>query len=155
MQEQETSWEEAPQASELTLKELTSICQKYADMRAQVDNLEAQAKKINDELKETEGKILEYLKEYGMPNFKGAFGTISIRNTKSISQPETMEEKLKFFDYLKEQELFESMVSVNSRTLSSWATKEIEAKEKEGIYGWVPPGLKPATEFQKITLKRA
>lgn len=152
---QEQAWEEAPKASELTLKELTETCQKYADLRLMIDELEAQSKKINEEMKAVEGKILEYLKEYGMPNFKGAFGTISIRNTKTISQPETMEEKLKFFDYLKEQNLFESMVSVNSRTLSSWATKEIESREKEGVYGWVPPGLKPAQEFQKITLKRA
>ena len=154
-EQQETSWEEAPETNELTLKQLTEICQAYADKRAERDELESKVKELSKEAEEIEAKILAYLTEYGMPNFKGAFGTVSVRNTKTISQPETMEEKLKLFDYLREQNLFDSMVSVNSRTLSSWASKEIEAKEKDGVYGWVPPGLKPAQNFQKITLSRS
>lgn len=154
-EQQETAWEEAPKADELTLKELTSLCQAYADKREERDDLEAKAKAIGKEADEMEAKILAHLTEYGMPNFKGAFGTVSIRNTKTVYQPETMEEKLKFFDYLREQGVYDSMVSVNSRTLSSWATKEIEAKEKDGVYGWVPPGLKPAQNFQKVTLSRS
>jgi len=151
---EETSWEEAPEASELTLKELTSICQAYADKRAERDELDAKAKAIGKEADEMEAKILAHLTEYGMPNFKGAFGTVSIRNTKTVTQPESLEEKLKFFEYLKEQGIYDSMVSVNSRTLSSWATKEIEAKEKDGVFGWAPPGLKLPQTFQKVTLAR-
>ena len=148
------SWDEAPEASDLTLKQLTTKCQEYADLRDKKEELEARLKEVEGQLTGLEGKILEYLKEYGMPNFKGAFGTISIRTTKTVNQPATAEDKHALFDYLREQDLFENMVSVNSRTLSSWANKEIEAKEKEGIYNWTPPGLKPAAEFQKITLKR-
>lgn len=149
------SWDETPKASDLTLKELTTKCQEYADLREKKKELEERVSEVEKQLTGLEGKILEYLKEYGLPNFKGAFGTISIRNTKTVVQPATAEDKRAFFDYLREQGIFEDMVAVNSRTLSSWANKEIEAKEKEGVYNWTPPGLKPAVEFQKITLTKA
>ena len=94
------------------------------------------------------------MKENTLPNFKGEFGTVSIKNTKSITQPDGMEAKLQLFSYLREQGIFEEMVSVNSRTLSSWANKEIEAKEKEGIFGWVAPGLKPPETFASLAVRK-
>jgi len=147
--------EEVPAASDLTIKELNAACEKYALLRERKKQAEDIVDGIQAEVKELEVKILAYLKEYAMPNFKGSFGTISIKTSKSISQPEDMQAKLEFFEYLKAQGVFESMVAVNSKTLSSWASKEIEAKEKEGVFGWTPPGLKPASEFQSLSLRKA
>lgn len=136
---------------ELTITKFTAFCESLLELKAKKDELEEKVSEVNTEIKLKETQILEYMKEAGMPNFRGKFGLVSIKTTKSISQPKTPEAKAEFFAYLQAQGLFEDMVSVNSRTLSSWASKEIEAKEKEGIFNWTPPGLTPANEYQSLS----
>lgn len=142
------------QAGEVTLKGLTALCDKLIHEREVKKKLEEGMKEVQEVISSLEMQILNIMKENALPNFKGAFGTISIKNNKSVTQPESLEEKLKLFEYLREQGIFEEMVAVNSKTLSSWASKEIEAKEKLGVFGWVPPGLKPATEYQSLSVRK-
>jgi hypothetical protein len=149
------SWgNDTPDMDQLTMKKFQELCEHLIKLRDKKDEIEEVLKNGNIEIKACENKILEYMKEFGLPSFKGAFGTISIKNNKSVSQPQTPEDKEAFFDYLREQGIFEDMVSVNSRTLSSWANKEIEAKEKEGVFGWTPPGLRAPTEFQSLSVRK-
>lgn len=143
------AWEEP--VKEVTLSELNKICEEYAEARACKKAAEAEVDKIGENVKALENRILTILKENNMPNYKCGVGTISVKNSKSVSQPASLAEKLALFDYLRSQGIFEEMVNVNSRTLSSWANKEIEAKEKEGVFGWAPPGLKPPETFQSIS----
>lgn len=146
-------WETA-EPKDITLKGLTDLCNSLIKLRETKSSIESELESVQENIKEYELKILNVMKENAIPNFKGEFGTISIKNNKSVSQPENFEEKLKFFEYLKSEGLFEEMVSVNSRTLSSWANKEIEAREKQGVFGWVPPGLKPPTEYQSLSVRK-
>ncbi len=141
-------------ASEITLKELNTICKSLVDKREAKEALSQSLKEASEEVSALEYKILGIMKENALPTFKGEFGSISIKHNRSVSQPENFEEKLKFFGYLKEQGIFEEMVAVNSRTLSSWASKEIEEREKKGVFGWVPPGLKAPTEHQSLSLRK-
>lgn len=145
------AWEQP--ASPTTIQALREFCEKLVKERQHKKEVEEELSAIEGTIKELKTKILVIMKENAMPNFKGEFGTISIKNTKSISQPESLEEKLKLFEYLRSQDIFEEMVSVNARTLSSWANKEIEAKEKQGVFGWVPPGLKPPETFTDISVR--
>jgi ABC-type uncharacterized transport system ATPase subunit len=147
------AWEtNAPE--EITLKGLTELCEKLIMARETKDVINDELKKIAEQIDELEMKILNIMKENALPNFKGAFGTISIKNNKSVAQPEDMQAKIQLFDYLRSQGIFEEMVSVNSRTLSSWANKEIEAREKQGVFGWVPPGLKTPNEYQSLSVRK-
>ena len=141
-------------ASETTISGLKLLCEDLIKARDKKDAINAELKVAQEAIDELEHKILTVMKENALPNFKGEFGTVSIKNTKSITQPDGMEAKLQLFSYLREQGIFEEMVSVNSRTLSSWANKEIEAKEKEGIFGWVPPGLKPPETFASLAVRK-
>lgn len=147
------AWEtQAP--ADVTLKGLTELCEKLIMAREAKDVINEELKKIAEQIDELEMKILNIMKENALPNFKGAFGTISIKNNKTVAQPEDMSAKIKLFDYLKSQGIFEEMVAVNSRTLSSWANKEIEAREKQGVFGWVPPGLKAPNEYQSLSVRK-
>lgn len=147
------AWEtQAP--ADVTLKGLTELCEKLIMARESKDVINEELKKIAEQIDELEMKILNIMKENALPNFKGAFGTISIKNNKTVAQPEDMSAKIKLFDYLKSQGIFEEMVAVNSRTLSSWANKEIEAREKQGVFGWVPPGLKAPNEYQSLSVRK-
>lgn len=147
------AWEtQAP--ADVTLKGLTELCEKLIMSRESKDVINEELKKIAEQIDELEMKILNIMKENALPNFKGAFGTISIKNNKTVAQPEDMSAKIQLFDYLKSQGIFEEMVAVNSRTLSSWANKEIEAREKQGVFGWVPPGLKAPNEYQSLSVRK-
>ena len=148
-----TDWEvDAPK--EITLKGLTDLCDNLIIAREAKDAINEELKIASEKISELEMKILNIMKENALPNFKGSFGTISIKNNKTIAQPEDMHSKIQLFDYLRSQGIFEEMVAVNSRTLSSWANKEIEAREKQGVFGWVPPGLKAPNEYQSLSVRK-
>ncbi len=141
-------------ASETTIAGLRTLCESLIAARESKDELNKELKAVQEAIDELEVKILNVMKENALPNFKGEFGTVSIKNTKSITQPGSLEDKRQLFNYLRSQGIFEEMVSVNSRTLSSWANKEIEEKEKRGIFGWVPPGLKPPETYSSLSVRK-
>jgi hypothetical protein len=140
--------------ADTTIAGLRTLCESLILARESKDVIAQELKTVQEAIDELETKILSIMKENAMPNFKGEFGTISIKNTKSITQPGSLEEKLQLFQYLQGQGIFNEMVNVNSRTLSSWVNKEIEAKEKEGIFGWVPPGLKPPETYASLSVRK-
>lgn len=141
-------------ASETTISGLKLLCEDLIKARDKKDAIAVELKVAQEAIDELEFKILTVMKENTLPNFKGEFGTVSIKNNKTVAQPEDMSAKIQLFDYLKSQGIFEEMVSVNSRTLSSWANKEIEAREKQGVFGWVPPGLKAPNEYQSLSVRK-
>ena len=137
-----------------TLKALTQLCEKVQELRAAKDGLEEQVSNLNKDIKSAEEKIIQYFKEYGLPSLKLENATFSIQKRRSFSQPATPEAKEAFYNYLKSKDLFESMISVNSRTLTSWASREVEEMEKSGKQGWVPPGLTAPSEFETISIRK-
>lgn len=144
----------AQPASDTTIAGLKQLSERLVLARESKDTIAAELKGLQEVIDDIEIKILNILKENALPSFKSEFGTISIKNNKSITQPEDLAAKRALFGYLQEQGIFEEMVSVNSRTLNSWANKEIEAKESNGVFGWVPPGLKPPSEYQTLALRK-
>ena len=145
-------WEQ--ETNETSIKGLKALHEKLILIRESKEALETELAELEVDKKVIEANILTIMKEENLPSFKSEHGTLSIKNNKSVAQPETLEDKLAFFDYLKEQGIFHEMVSVNSRTLSSWAGKEIEAKEQKGVFGWVPPGLKAVNEYQSLSVRK-
>jgi hypothetical protein len=133
---------------------VTEYCKKIIELRALKDDQKKILSDTQSELDETENKLLLTMEELGMKSLKTDFGAFSIREQESFTQPETMDDKLQLFQYLQVQGIFEEMVSVNSRTLSSWAKKEVEAKEQRGEYGWVPPGLKAPSKFKTLSVRK-
>jgi hypothetical protein len=140
--------------SDLSVRELQDLCQKFADLRDAKAELEDRVSELSKEIADTQALILEKFVEHEIPSLKGAWGTLSVNTVRTFKQPETIDEKLKLFEYLKEQDLYETMVKVDSRTLSSWASKEVEAKERDGILGFIPPGLSQPYETQKLSLRK-
>lgn len=62
----------------------------------------------------------------------------------------------KFFNYLKERDMFDTLITVNSQSLNSFVKDEVAAKEDEGDFEFVPPGVirrDPRLKFS-LTKKR-
>lgn len=142
------AWQEAPSGGDL--KKFADLCNNIVNTEKKIDELEKKVKKLQESIKEDEEKLLSYMTESGLKRLDGEHGHVEVDEIVSIRVPATQEEKIQFFKYLEDQGLFYGMVSVNSRTLNSWAKKEIKAmEEKTGQTGWVPPGLQaPYREFK-------
>jgi hypothetical protein len=138
----------------MTMDDMSAMCAKFSELKQAKSDLEDQASELGKQIASLQEQIIEKFVEYEIPRFEGPFGTLSVVASSTFKQPETTEEKLKLFEYLKEQGLYEEMVKVDSRTLSSWATKEVEAKERDGIMGFIPPGLAQPHQFMKLSLRK-
>ncbi len=147
------SWEEKTELPSVTVTELQGLCKLLLSKKEDHERALEVAKTTKEAVDELESRILKYMKEYGLPMFEGPFGRVSVKNYSTVAQPATPEDREAFFGYLKEQGIYDEMISVNSRTLNSWVNREIEAREKNGEFGWVPPGLKTPGNFQKVTIK--
>jgi len=147
-------WGQPQEASEVTIKELKNLCEKYREVRAKKAELEAQVKEVNKEKASIEAKMVEYLTENEMRNFSGEFGQIILTKRVSVRQPANPEDKEAFYNWLKEKGDFERLISVNSRTLTKYVRDEIDIKKSEGQYGFVPPGLKEPETTQTVTFKK-
>ena len=147
------SWEDKTELPAVTVTELQGLCKLLLSKKEDHERALEAAKKTSEAVVELEQRILKYMKEYGLPMFEGPFGRASVKNYSTVAQPATHEDRKSFFDYLKEKGIYEEMISVNSRTLNSWVNREIEAREKNGEFGWVPPGLQAPGNFQRLTIK--
>lgn len=157
MQDLETpvGWETDTQATDL--KTFSTLCNKILEAEKEIETLEKEADKIKREIEDDRDKLLLMMTEANLDRLDGEHGHVVVDEIVSIRQPATMEEKMKFFEYLQSQDLFYNMVNVNSKTLGSWAKKEIKGMEEKGNAGWIPPGLQPPyREFKlKTKLKKA
>ena len=140
---------------ELTIKELNRLCTEFREIKEKKAELEKEISSLNAQNGGIQNKILETLEEFGMKNFTGDFGTVSQKKNYSVKHPKDPFQKTAFFNYLKEDGVFEEMVTVNSRTFTSWVKKEIEAKEEEGLFGWCPPGVDAPEIIKTISLRKS
>lgn len=148
------TWDEGEEIGADSLQKLTGLCEEIVEHRKRKDEKEEELKSINDDIRRCESKIIEYFKEYGLPSIKTEVGNFTLTKRRNVAQPASPEAREAFFEYLREKGIFEDMVSVNSRTLTSWAIKEIEEQEEQGNIGWVPPGLEAPSEYETLSIRK-
>lgn len=124
-------------------------------VKKEIEALEEKQKELNEKLKGIKASMIFKLKEMGVNSFKHATCQV-IQTTKiSVKNPQTPEEKEKFYNYLKEKNIFENMVSVNHMSLNSWYKEEIEAAKAAGNFDFKIPGLGEPTIFEDISFRKA
>lgn len=134
--------------------DMTEMCKTLINLTDEKKALEEILSAKSAEVETVKYKILNHMKESGTQSIKNDFGTFSAKIQKNVAVPANQQEKELLFDYFKEQGIYWEYVSVHSAKLSSWAKAEIEAKESQGILGWVPPGLQPAKEVFTLSVRK-
>ena len=139
------SWGNEPQAqvSEVTLKELTTLCDDYRSLRVQKDEVAKKLKDINKEIAKKEAKIVEYLDEYGMSTFSGRFGKVTRNKKTTFKLPSTESAEAAFHDWLRSKGDYDKLAKIAANSMNSYVKAEVEAQRQEGNYGFIPPGLEP------------
>jgi hypothetical protein len=141
------------------MEELNKLIIKMDALKLQEAEASIAKKLISDELELQEKTILDILVRENMTAYKGpaGTGTVIVSSRTSVKTPKTPEEKELFFSWLKQEGLFDNMISVNSMTLNK-LYKELFQKAQEaedidfidrGIPGIGKPVVTPAISYRK------
>lgn len=138
--------------SDVTVNELSGMCQKLFELREIVDDIKEQLREAQENYDSCETELLEMLEALGLKSFKSPLGSIETRRRESVRVPQGPA-KDEFFNYLREKGQFDALITVNSQTLNSWYKQESEQAIKEQRM-LVVPGLGAPTFSMSLVLKR-
>lgn len=139
--------------SEITVVQLKALCEKVLQKRKETDDAEEIYKKHYHECDKLENELISTMTELNMRDFKEAGMLFLVKKTRSVTVPKE-DNKLAFLEYLKQIGHFESLVTVNSRTLNSWYNQELENSISRGEPILSIPGLDMPTERVGLTIKK-
>jgi len=144
----------APDASEISLEGFNELCKDAYELKGKIEALEEESKNYSEKLKKLQGKILAIMEQTDQTSYKGPFGTILRVKRFTVKHPKDPENKGKFFEYLENKGVLESMVTVNSQTLNSWYKQEMEAAVESGNVDFSVPGLEPPQYLEYLTMRK-
>ncbi len=126
---------------EIAMGEVMAMCRLAWEQRSKVDEM-ARLQSIESGILETlKAKVLAYMEQYELEKMHvPGFGTLSQINRFTVTVPKG-DQKLEFFEYLKENGTFEDMATVNSMTLNSWFKEKMDEALAEGNIEFKIPGL--------------
>lgn len=149
----ETTLKEA--AKDVTVSELDRLQEALFEQYTIYQKAKAKA---SDEYKvyaEIENKLINKLEGAGKEKYQSPAGTFWYRYESSFKVPKETEDREKFFAHLKEKDVFDSMITVNSKTLNSWAKKEEEIAEEAGELDFNIPGIEKGAPSPKGYRRRS
>lgn len=151
-------WEEAEGKTDeaLSLDQMDALIKQMRDKREEYEEQKKLATDKYKEYQELEHKVILALENSGKKSYKvDGLGTFSLVYKQVITTPKTVEDKRKFFDYVKEKygdDYLDSLRSVNHQTLNSFYNEEAKNAEDPSMFG-IPgldqPTIKTEARFRK------
>jgi hypothetical protein len=118
-------------------------------IKAESDLLKDKLAEVTRRFTEKQEKVLTILEHVGVEKAMGSRGGVAAVEVKeSVKVPKDEASRELFFEYLKEQGIFENMITVHSQTLNAWYNAEVQDRE----VGWTVPGIEPGKIYKKIKL---
>jgi hypothetical protein len=140
----------------LTVKEIKDAIFELRAVDLQIDALNEQLKKLNEEKSGLKAKLTLMLKECGEKNFTCELGTVTKVTDYSVNMPQG-EAKQDFFNFLRERGVFESMATVNHQTLNAYYKEQWElAKQGDPMaaLNFSLPGIGEPKSFETIRFRK-
>ena len=139
---------------EISAKGLDELQQNVFNKRAQYEEASDKAKEIKKELEQLQDNLIGELEALDRVSHKTSTGTVSYRYDETFRVPKGEESRQLFFGYLRDKGIFDDMITVNSKTLNSYAKEEAEVEEKNGNYDFQIPGLEKSPPRLIVSLRR-
>lgn len=133
----------------VTIQQLEDKARELREVNEEYDKLKIEMDKLNEKEAKVQRELMGLLEAAEITSYKSKYGQIIMSTLSSVSIP-SGDEKQRFFEYLKEQGIYDEVVSVNSRWLNSYYKKEKEAADARGDIFFKIPGL--GEPFQKTRL---
>lgn len=143
----------------MEIKELQEKIRRLKDERDQYDAMKKTLEQIGNTCDAIEAEILAHFEENDMTSFRvDGVALISVSEKLTVKTPKTPEDKIAFFNYLKETKGEEVMLhyqTVNSQSLNSFFKAEMESKTDEEKLTFNLPGIEAPSMFKKLSVRKA
>jgi len=149
-----TVFGESSPMPEVTIKELENLSKELFDLYQEEEKLANELKVKRLFMTEKEVKFQALLESAGKDSYHSEIGTFSIVERKSVKIPKTIEAKSLLFSWLKEQNIYDEVVSINSQTLNKLYRESLEESEKKGDVFFRIPGLEDPTISPYLSFRR-
>lgn len=147
--------EDMPTAAVEIPADVNLIMQMAIETKAQIAEQEMETKALKAKLRALCGAILKTLDAMEAQSIKSQGYLFYKERKANVTVPETPEEKQALFDYLRQEGIFNEMVSVNSKTLNSLYKEKAEDAANSGILEFEMPGVGKPTEVYILKMKSA
>lgn len=140
---------------EITVKQLEEAIDKCFDLKAEHAEMKKNTALKWLEVEEMQIKIETMLTALDKTSYKSKKGTFGFQIEEGFSLPKDDESREQFFKHLKEKGMYDTMITVNSATLNSFAKGEVELAENNGDFDFIPPGLVRREPRTKFTMRKS
>ena len=133
-------------------EELNILAEKVKIAREEYDKASKQKSDAEALKKMLEGKMLDALDDAELTRFDAHDSMFIVGHKTSAKTPKTPEDREKFFSYLRDQGVYEDLITVNSQTLNSYVKSEEALATERGELDFSIPGI--AIEYYKQLSER-
>jgi len=138
---------------QITVKDLERAIEIAFELKKQHAEEKAVASATYAALESQKQTVIGMLETLGKTSYKSDNGTFSYKEEYSYRVPKDLASRDLFFKHLRDKGIFEEMITVNSRTLNSWAKLEEIAAEKEGNIDYQVPGIEKSEPSMKASMR--
>lgn len=134
----------------ISLENFKNLCDRMQGQKQLVDDFKAELSEHQKKLDEMKDLIVEYLGHHNLTRFS----TDNITVTKIDKINVKLEDKFTFFEYLKKNNMFEAMATVNSMTLNAFYKEEMARAISEGKDDFNIPGVKESSMHASLSIRK-
>lgn len=139
--------------SEITIQEIDSILGECLALKRKHDEIKKHASEIWSAYEEKTNKFIGILQDLEKTEYRNQNGSFSFKEEYNYSLGKDEDSRKKFFDYLKEKGLHDSMITVHHASVNAYAKQEEKLAEEQGNFDFNIPGLVRSSVYLKPTLK--
>ena len=127
--------------NETTVIELKILAEKVKIAREEYNKASKNKSEAGDLKELLEGKMLESLEALELQRFDADDQAFIVQSKTSALIPRTPDDRAAFFQYLKEQGVYNDLITVNSATLNSYVKEEEALATGRGELEFKVPGV--------------
>ena len=141
----------------VTVEDLNNLVAIINHKEEAAEKVQEQLAAMNKEIASLYSKATGYLEELGQDSFSTPYGSLEIITKRQVRIPQTEEDKLKLFEWMKEREIFNRYATVNSVSLQALYKAEYAEAEKQGedMMIWSIPGIQPAQLYRTTKIRKS
>lgn len=137
----------------MEIQELQELCASMLEIRDKLADLDETKKGLNAELSVKKKIAVEMLEKHGLSNFDHGEGKIILNARRSVK----IEDRNLFFQWLKENNMFEDSVSISSTTATRIYDEQFQKAQEESDIDFLTegiPGLSEPNTFNDISFRK-
>lgn len=141
---------------QVTMQELDVLGQLIFKQKKICEEQEQILDAAKQKLVRMQAKMISVLEKFGRSNYSIPGNGMLIKSERlTVTLPKTPDDKEAFYNYLKEKNLFEDIVSVNSMTLNAFYKKEFDIACEEGrAVGFKIPGINEPKTITTLNVRK-